>query len=126
MRHLQRFIKSFKRDDIHKCCILISDDDTYLITTFFSVPKLRYTAHGKNVNLSYIAQNNLSPLSPPGHEPGSLEYRSNGLTTKLQRHMMKKHAFHIKVPSDGYTSIPYTPLPECFLILHLIKAASKL
>ena len=29
----------------------------------------------------------------------------------------EEHAFHIKVPSDGYTSIPYTPLPGCFLIL---------
>ena len=56
-------------------------------------------------------------VSPPGLEPGSLEYRSNALTTKLRRHMMKKHAFHINVPSDGYTSIPYTPLPGCFMIL---------
>ena len=54
-------------------------------------------------------------VSPPGLEPGSLEYRSNALTTKLRRHMMKKHAFHTNVPSDGYTSIPYTPLPRCFL-----------
>ena len=39
----------------------------------------------------------------------------------------EEHAFHIKVPSDGYTSIPvpYTPLPGCFLILNLIKAANK-
>ena len=26
----------------------------------------------------------------------------------------EEHAFHINVPSDGYTSIPYTPLPGCF------------
>ena len=38
---------------------------------------------------------------------GSLKYRSNALTTMLGRHTMKKHAFHIKVPSSGYTSIPY-------------------
>ena len=67
-------------------------------------------------------------VSPPGLEPGSLKYmyRSIGLTTKLRRHMMKKHAFHIKVPIDELTSIPYTPLPGSFLILHLIKAANKL
>ena len=46
-----------KRGHIHKYYILISDEDTYLITTTYLVPKLRYRAHAKNVNLSYIAQN---------------------------------------------------------------------
>ena len=65
-------------------------------------------------------------LSPPGLVPGSLEYRSNALTTKLRRHNGEEHAFHISIPSDGYTSIPYTPLPGCFLILNYLKAANKL
>ena len=46
--------------------------------------------------------------SPPGLEPGSLEYRSNALTTKLRRCPMKKHAPHIQVPEGnrrGQTSI---------------------
>ena len=37
----------------------------------------------------------------------------------------EEHVFHINVSSDGYTSKPYTPLLECFLILNL-KAANKL
>ena len=41
-------------------------------------------------------------------QTGSLEYYSNApLTTELQRHMMKKHALHIKVPSSGYSDILY-------------------
>ena len=47
-------------------------------------------------------------VSPPGLEPGCLEYDSNALTIKVQRPVMKKKAFHIKVPGDGYTNIPYT------------------
>ena len=31
-----------KRDDIHKCCIVILDKHIYLITTYNAVPKLRY------------------------------------------------------------------------------------
>ena len=31
--------------------------------------------------------------SPPGLEPGSLKYRSNALTTKLRRHMVKNMLF---------------------------------
>ena len=47
-------------------------------------------------------------VSPPGHEPGSLEYRSNALTTKLRRCPMKKHAPRIQAPEGnrrGQTSI---------------------
>ena len=47
-------------------------------------------------------------MSPPGLEPGSLEYRSNALTTKLRRRPMKKHAPHIQAPEGnrrGQTSI---------------------
>ena len=32
-------------------------------------------------------------VSPPRLEPGSLEYRSNALTTKQRRHMMKNMLF---------------------------------
>ena len=51
-------------------------------------------------------------------------WNTNALTSKLRRHMMKT-AFHLNVPSDAYSSIPYTPLPGCFLILNL-EAANKL
>ena len=40
--------------------------------------------------------------SPPGPEPGSLEYRSNALTTKLRRYPMTTHAPHIQAPEGRY------------------------
>ena len=42
--------------------------------------------------------------SPPGLEPGSLEYRSNALTTKLRRRPMKKHAPHTQAPEGNRRS----------------------
>ena len=38
----KQFVRSFKHDDINKSCILLSDIQTHLITTFKDVPKLRY------------------------------------------------------------------------------------
>ena len=42
-----QFIRSFKRDDIHKCCTLISDEPTCLITTSSHVPKRRYSTQAR-------------------------------------------------------------------------------
>ena len=60
-------------------------------------------------------------VSPLGLEPRSLAYHSNHYAMKAHD---EDHAFHIKVPNDGYTSIRYTPLPGYFLILNLIKGAN--
>ena len=43
----------------------------------------------------------------------------------VKKTLDEEHAFHINVPSDGYTSMPYTPLTGCFQILNL-NSANKL
>ena len=54
------FTKSFKRDNICKLCFWMPEERNCLILTSWHVRKLRYRAHAKNVNLSYIAQNHSS------------------------------------------------------------------
>ena len=47
LKRLSQFIRSFKCDDIPKYCILISNENTCLITTSNALPKLRYRTCGK-------------------------------------------------------------------------------
>ena len=54
------FIKSPKHDNIYKLCLWMPEEQNCLILTSWHVPKLRYKAHAKNVNLSNIAQNHSS------------------------------------------------------------------
>ena len=47
LKHLEQFIRSFKRNDIYKCCTLISDEPTCLITTSSHVPTRRYSTSAR-------------------------------------------------------------------------------
>ena len=41
------FLNKYRTYSIHKCCIQISEEDTYLVKTSHSVSKLRYRAHAQ-------------------------------------------------------------------------------
>ena len=56
------FTKSSKHDNVYKFCLWMPEEHKCLILTSWHVPKLRYRAHAKNVNPSYIAQNHSSIL----------------------------------------------------------------
>ena len=51
-----QFTKSLKRDNIYLLCLWMPEEHNRLILTSYHLPKLKYTAHAKNVNLSYIVK----------------------------------------------------------------------